>query len=215
MKLFALLAATAAVALPAAASAATVVDFNAGNVTAPGQLAYAPGFTQYNQGGVAGPATVAGVSFAGTSGVDFGPFGFTTNGTPRAFLQSFPGLTTGNFTLTGLNLVANQSYTLTFANVVRNGNAFSFDISQGGASIANVTADSAFTTRTVTFVSNGNALTFASANIGGPDASAAIDDIAVSAVPEAATWAMMLAGFGMIGFALRRRAKTSVRVTYA
>lgn len=37
---------------------------------------------------------------------------------------------------------------------------------------------------------------------------------AVAAVPETATWAMMLAGFGMIGFAARRR-KTPVRVTYA
>jgi PEP-CTERM motif len=36
---------------------------------------------------------------------------------------------------------------------------------------------------------------------------------AVAAVPEPATWAMMLAGFGVVGFALRRR--QSVRVTYA
>jgi hypothetical protein len=36
-----------------------------------------------------------------------------------------------------------------------------------------------------------------------------------AAVPEPATWGMMLAGFGMVGFGLRRRAKPSVRVTYA
>jgi hypothetical protein len=35
------------------------------------------------------------------------------------------------------------------------------------------------------------------------------------AVPEPATWAMMIAGFGLVGFGLRRRAKPSVRVTYA
>ena len=34
------------------------------------------------------------------------------------------------------------------------------------------------------------------------------------AVPEPATWAMMLMGFGMIGFAARNR-RTKVRVTYA
>ena len=34
-------------------------------------------------------------------------------------------------------------------------------------------------------------------------------------VPEPATWAMMLAGFGALGFALRRRSKTSTRVRYA
>jgi hypothetical protein len=37
--------------------------------------------------------------------------------------------------------------------------------------------------------------------------------IGVGAVPEPSAWAMMIAGFAMVGFALRRR--SSVRVTYA
>lgn len=37
----------------------------------------------------------------------------------------------------------------------------------------------------------------------------------VGAVPEPATWAMMLAGFGMVGFAMRRRSPTRMRVSYA
>lgn len=36
-----------------------------------------------------------------------------------------------------------------------------------------------------------------------------------SAVPETATWAMMLAGFGMIGFAARRRSNVKTTVAYA
>ncbi len=32
-----------------------------------------------------------------------------------------------------------------------------------------------------------------------------IDDIAINAVPEPATWALMLFGFGAVGFAMRRR----------
>jgi len=42
-----------------------------------------------------------------------------------------------------------------------------------------------------------------------------IRDEAVAAVPETVTWAMMLAGFGMIGFAARRSqsVKTTVRFT--
>ncbi|WP_425229872.1 PEPxxWA-CTERM sorting domain-containing protein [Sphingomonas sp.] len=38
---------------------------------------------------------------------------------------------------------------------------------------------------------------------------------AVGAVPEPASWAMMIAGFGLAGFALRRRQKVVTRVTYA
>jgi len=38
---------------------------------------------------------------------------------------------------------------------------------------------------------------------------------AITAVPEPATWGMMLFGFGMLGFAMRGRQKPIVRVTYA
>ena len=38
--------------------------------------------------------------------------------------------------------------------------------------------------------------------------------INVNAVPEPATWAMMIAGFGFVGAAARRR-RTKVQVTYA
>lgn len=37
----------------------------------------------------------------------------------------------------------------------------------------------------------------------------------IAAVPEPATWAMMMLGFGMIGFGLRRRSRQAARVTYA
>ena len=36
-----------------------------------------------------------------------------------------------------------------------------------------------------------------------------------AAVPEPSTWAMMLLGFGMVGFGLRNRRKRMVRVSYA
>ncbi|WP_332790050.1 PEPxxWA-CTERM sorting domain-containing protein [Sphingomonas sp. GB1N7] len=36
-----------------------------------------------------------------------------------------------------------------------------------------------------------------------------------AAVPEPATWGLMLTGFGMVGFGMRRRAKVSTTVTYA
>lgn len=42
-----------------------------------------------------------------------------------------------------------------------------------------------------------------------------ISPVAVAAVPEPATWAMMLVGFGGIGFAMRRRSKVRTTVSYA
>lgn len=36
-----------------------------------------------------------------------------------------------------------------------------------------------------------------------------------SAVPEPGTWAMMLVGFGAVGYAMRRRARTTVSVRFA
>jgi hypothetical protein len=47
-------------------------------------------------------------------------------------------------------------------------------------------------------------LTFAARDSGG-DNSAFIDGVTVAAVPEPATWGMMILGFGLIGGALRRR----------
>lgn len=37
-----------------------------------------------------------------------------------------------------------------------------------------------------------------------------IDDIAVTSVPEPATWAMMMLGFGALGFAMRRRKSSAL-----
>lgn len=42
-----------------------------------------------------------------------------------------------------------------------------------------------------------------------------LDNITLSAVPEPATWAMMLIGFGMAGYGMRSRRKDAVRITYA
>jgi len=46
-----------------------------------------------------------------------------------------------------------------------------------------------------------------------------IDDLSftanVSAVPEPTTWAMMIAGFGLVGVGLRTRKRNGVRITYA
>ncbi|WP_010215553.1 PEPxxWA-CTERM sorting domain-containing protein [Sphingomonas sp. PAMC 26621] len=46
------------------------------------------------------------------------------------------------------------------------------------------------------------------------DARFVISGFATSSIPEPATWTLMLAGFGLVGFALRKGVKPMVRVTY-
>lgn len=41
-----------------------------------------------------------------------------------------------------------------------------------------------------------------------------IDNVSIAAVPEPATWGMMILGFGLVGAAVRRR-RTNLNVTYA
>lgn len=67
-------------------------------------------------------------------------------------------------------------------------------------------SDTMFGLRTVNFTTTGDLLSFAA--IGTSDGLGGyLDDITISttAVPEASTWALMIAGFGMVGFAARRR----------
>ncbi|QMW22659.1 PEPxxWA-CTERM sorting domain-containing protein [Sandaracinobacteroides saxicola] len=48
-------------------------------------------------------------------------------------------------------------------------------------------------------------LSFAGTGTGNANIGPILDNVLVSQVPEPATWAMLIAGFGMVGFALRRR----------
>ncbi|MEG3125545.1 PEPxxWA-CTERM sorting domain-containing protein [Sphingomonas sp. GB1N7] len=73
-----------------------------------------------------------------------------------------------------------------------------------------------FTSIGVTFTGTAQSVDF-----GGTNNQIAFDNITLGsataggAVPEPATWAMMLMGFGMVGYALRRRAKVTTGVRFA
>lgn len=48
------------------------------------------------------------------------------------------------------------------------------------------------------------------ANVGGDNIGAILDDVSIrvtpgGVIPESATWAMLIAGFGLVGMAARRR----------
>jgi hypothetical protein len=84
------------------------------------------------------------------------------------------------------------------------------DVTAGGLFLDSITADGGRDTqwqqRTLEFITPGGPLTFAAAgrsdSLGGY-----LDDISITmaAVPELATWAMLIIGFGMVGVAARRR----------
>ena len=65
-----------------------------------------------------------------------------------------------------------------------------------------------------TFTATGSSTTLSFVNLtGGANEGVFLDAVSVQAVPEPATWAMMLLGFGGIGFAMRRAKRA--RVAYA
>lgn len=94
----------------------------------------------------------------------------------------------------------NDNYVDAVAGVYQNSARLNFNFLLGAGFTPNVDS-----TYSVILNSNGNSLTvFARLGAG-----------ATGAVPEPATWAMMILGFGLVGFALRRREKVATRVSYA
>ncbi|WP_420381757.1 PEPxxWA-CTERM sorting domain-containing protein [Novosphingobium sp.] len=78
--------------------------------------------------------------------------------------------------------------------------------------------DSDFSTLTGSFVGTGAPTSVSFTLAGQPTNSVDgfIDNVSVTgAVPEPATWAMLLIGFGMIGFAMRKRSNVRTTVSYA
>ena len=86
---------------------------------------------------------------------------------------------------------------------------FSFDST--GASKVNM----GWSKYTYNFLATGTSttLSFASQNAGAYGA--ALDNVSVNAVPEPATWALMLIGFAAVGFGMRRRSPVAPGVRYA
>jgi hypothetical protein len=66
-------------------------------------------------------------------------------------------------------------------------------------------SSSALQTYSYTFTTTGGALSFADLGGGNQNIGNVLDNVSLSAVPEPATWAAMLLGFGGVGVAMRRR----------
>jgi hypothetical protein len=65
----------------------------------------------------------------------------------------------------------------------------------------------------LTWTLNSGTITINWAGTGSPNDFTAVFDVGVNAVPEPASWALMIGGFGLVGAAMRRR--TSAKVAFA
>jgi hypothetical protein len=127
--------------------------------------------------------------------------GTGTAGTTTTFATTFSlaGFDSMNATLSGQALFDN------FGEVFLNGN-------QVGGTITGFGSLSSFGTNSNFFVAGLNTLSFVLHNEGGPEAFQ-VAGLTVTAaplagaVPEPASWALMLVGFGMTGAAVRRRSR--------
>lgn len=94
----------------------------------------------------------------------------------------------------------------------QNGSGRVADVSVNGTAIGTLIGTGAFQTFNGSFVGTGAPVTFAvTETVGGDNAGIVLDNISVStAVPEPASWTLMVAGFGLVGFAYRRRSTVVV-----
>ena len=83
-----------------------------------------------------------------------------------------------------------------------------------GRTVTSFTLNNSSTYSPNGFSFNGSSVFFDVTGTSGNDGSA-IFDITTSAVPEPATWALMIIGFGLVGAGVRSRRKPIVQLTYA
>lgn len=124
-----------------------------------------------------------------------------------------------NGALTSNTVFGAGTYTLTFLLGGSQGGAGGVDLPNSKTTLVTLgnfsqeitlAPDAGLTSQSFTFTTTGGNLVFASLSGGNANVGNILDNVQVAAVPELSTWAMMLIGFGGIGFfAYRQSKKTS------
>ncbi len=200
------------------ASAATIVDpsFESPSVGLGGYQydpASAPAGVTFDGGGAGG----AGIQSNGSAW----QLAAAPDGSQTAFLQS-TGSYGASISLDVSDLTVGQSYRFSFYDALRNGpyNPNPVDVSFDGHDLGTYTPASTTWTQATTssFVagSTSGSLVFSAPSLAG-DNDAGIDAVAINAVavPEPATWAVMMLGLFGAGAMLRRRRQDSARAVAA
>lgn len=120
------------------------------------------------------------------------------------------GSTDGTITQS-FNTVLNKIYTLTFQYGHNDlggaaSRTASYSVGALAGSVTHTGPGFNYNSLSATFLGTGGLTTLTFANVGGSDnAGIALDAVSVSAIPEPATWALMIMGFGVVGGAMRIR----------
>ena len=110
-----------------------------------------------------------------------------------------------------VNLVGGTTYTLSFdLGGSHRGTAETVNVNFGSTAASyTLSSSDPFSTLSLNFTPGSNgSYGISYLNVGGDNVGALLDNVSVSAVPEPETYAMLLAGLGLMGFIARRR-KTS------
>lgn len=202
MKTVALAAAAALVGIAAPASAATIVqnDFNSG----------------------AGGFTLSGNTYL-ANGALYAPCCGTDPTNTNTFVAFGGGNQPSGTASTSFLTVIGSVYTVMFNYATLGGGSDPLTVTAGGITQSPFSANATnnpivFQTGTFQFTATTRTSTLSFTSAGTNNADAIIDNVSVTgAVPEPATWAMMLLGFSMVGFGLRSRraGKVATRIAYA
>jgi PEP-CTERM motif len=212
MKKFLIAAALTALSLASPASAATEIFFSNFENQSPGQTS---GYTIVN-------STIDGIwtKVPGTAGIEL-QFG-NTGGAP------FPGsrvkVELDSNSNSGMFYTFQNSgvYTLSFLfsprpNVGELSNLVELllDSDLLGSYNGGPNATTVWSQKTVTFSALAGQKLMFRAGSNSDSLGGYLDNIRLTAVPEPATWMMLVLGFGLIGFSMRRRRNTVARVSFA